>query len=167
LPFKHVGNTKNNERLVTLQGAALVQKPGVREREKDRMKVHLVSVSAAVITCSLLAQAQPVGTTSNANYGRTEGTFGYCERIDANSTALYIQLSKPFTPNEPAKQLEADRASKDYKAALIAEEDALAKISVGAALSACKNFLVVQQGKSRFPGGPVSKMPILNTNGGI
>ena len=99
------------------------------------MKIQrILYLLAAVLVAELALAKMPF---TNEVFGKVEGTFDYCARIDSQSTAKYEKRKKDLVKDVPEDEVAAARKTVEYKTGYEWISNELPKMSKEEVVSAC------------------------------
>jgi hypothetical protein len=104
------------------------------------MKIFLIlGLGGAIALAQSAPQKNPITSDS---LGRMEGILTLCAKVDPQSAAKYREGAKLFTRDQPDKDVETARKSKEYHDAFDSISAQFDKIPAGdEAVKSCKAFL--------------------------
>lgn len=103
------------------------------------MKIHRILFLLTTVVIPQLAQATL--PFSNEVFGKIEGTFDYCARVDSQAASRYQERKKAMVRDVPEKEVAEARGTKEYKDAYESMSGELAKVPKDQAVAACKASL--------------------------
>jgi hypothetical protein len=108
------------------------------------MKASFFAVCAAalVVLVSAFAETRTSSSTIHPDsLARFEAIASYCEKADPNSGSEYLSKLAGITRGHSDDEIERDRHSARYQAAMTHANETLSKTSPGTGVRACAEFL--------------------------
>lgn len=107
------------------------------------MKASIVTVcaTAVVVLVSAFAETRTSSTIHPDSLARVEAITSYCEKTDPNAASEYLSKLAAFTRGRSSDEIERDRHSVKYQAALSQANQTLSKTTQQTAVRACTEFL--------------------------
>jgi len=100
-----------------------------------------VSASAVVVLVSALAETRMLPALHSDSLARYEAIASYCEKVDPSSASLYVAKLAGLTQSLSSDQVQNDRNSARYRAAMDEANATLSKASATTASRGCSEFL--------------------------
>ena len=103
------------------------------------MRVQRIVLLIAAVVIPRLALAEL--RFSNDTFGKMDGTFDFCARVDSQSAAKYQERKKAMVKGLPENEVAEARSAKEYKDAYKWMSTELEKAPKDQAVAACKAYL--------------------------